>query len=319
MFLADNATSMAQYWQDAMFLLDVIAAKVSGYDSDGLDLRFIHNANKHSNVSSKQKVLAIQKGLNFREAMEKVAPNIDDIAKGVPATTDMADALNGIFRERLAKLSSREKQKKFTLIVLTDGRWERMENKDNVRKEIKQIMKAWNADWKPRKSGTTMADEDKRSRPVSITFVQFGQDQDAFMRLRQLDNELIDDEEFVQEKIGDVVDHEMFEVRGDVNKIILGSFEPSYDAIDRDAEIERSIRSESSYSVESRRSSMMPSPTDMQPTRTSINRSDSSSTVIPSSQIQASTDPLAAPASRGFRSALSQRLSRSNSSRSRSR
>jgi hypothetical protein len=34
----------------------------------------------------------------------------------------------------------------------------------------------------------------------------------------------------------DVVDHEMFGVIGDVNKMILGSFEPAYDDLDSDTD-----------------------------------------------------------------------------------
>jgi len=34
----------------------------------------------------------------------------------------------------------------------------------------------------------------------------------------------------------DVVDHEMFSVIGDVNKMILGSFEPDYDNLDSDTD-----------------------------------------------------------------------------------
>ena len=34
----------------------------------------------------------------------------------------------------------------------------------------------------------------------------------------------------------DVVDHEMFGVTGDVNKMILGSFEPAYDEMDSDTD-----------------------------------------------------------------------------------
>jgi len=44
----------------------------------------------------------------------------------------------------------------------------------------------------------------------------------------------------------DVVDHEMFGVVGDVNKMILGSFEPDYDNLDSDTDSVSLMNSEKS-------------------------------------------------------------------------
>jgi hypothetical protein len=64
--------------------------------------------------------------------------------------------------------------------VFTDGIWEAMKNKDDVKslivtfaKELKDIL------------------GDFKKRPVSIEFVQFGDDEDASYRLWILDNHLI--------------------------------------------------------------------------------------------------------------------------------
>ena len=48
--------------------------------------------------------------------------------------------------------------------------------------------------------------------------------------------------------LSDVVDHEMFEISGDINKMILGSFEPSIDAQDLYSEVESMVSKASSMS-----------------------------------------------------------------------
>ncbi|EON62876.1 hypothetical protein W97_02101 [Coniosporium apollinis CBS 100218] len=72
-----------------------------------------------------------------------------------------------------------------------------------------------------------------KGRPVSIEFVQFGDDEIAVGRLRHLDNDV------VLYGIEDMIDHEIFAVQGDIHKVLLGSFVESYDRLDETEEQDR--------------------------------------------------------------------------------
>lgn len=333
MFLVDNAMSMASYWDDAIFLLKVIESRISEYDTDGLDLRFTNDTLGLANISSQRK-LRLKKESKFKTAMEKARPNPKD---KLPVGTDMAQGLRNIFNDYLHKLES-GRFKKFTLIVLTDGLWTDMGNdKDRVRLVIKDTMTNCNKVWRARdNSSASTATRGDKFRPVSIQFVQFGHDENAFRTLRHLDNELENDREFIQEEIGDVVDHEMFEIRGDVNKIILGSFDPDYDAIDRDADIASVLGSRSSLGSSSRSSiasasDMMPPPPPPPATLKETEhvrkarRSSSTSTITPVNgshvtQVANAIDPALQAGTKSLKSAFNKiGLGRSSSTRSHSR
>jgi hypothetical protein len=328
MFLVDNATSMAPYWDDALFLLDVIASRISEYDTDGLDLRFTNDTLGLANISS-QRRFRLQKDSKFKTAMEKARPNPKDKLR---VGTNMAKGLENIFNVYLHELEG-EKAKKFTLIVLTDGLWTDMGNdKDRVRRVIKEVMTHCNKAWKSKRDSSdgNTATRTSKLRPVSIQFVQFGQDEDAFMTFRHLDNELENDREFIDKEIGDVVDHEMFEIRGDVNKIILGSFDPDYDAIDRDADIASLLGGRSSLGSSSRNSVtfsniMPPFPLQIE-NPPKARRSSSTSTITQATgthaaQVVNAVDPALQTGTKTLKSAFNQikGLARSNSARSRSR
>jgi hypothetical protein len=328
MFLVDNATSMAPYWDDAIFLLDVIASRISGYDTDGLDLRFTNDTLGLANISS-QRRLRLKKDSKFKTAMDKARPNpMDKLRVG----TNMAKGLENIFNVYLHKLEG-GKAKKFTLVVLTDGLWIDMGNdKDRVRRVIKEVMTHCNKEWKSKSDNSdgNTATRASKLRPVSIQFVQFGQDEDAFMTLRHLDNELENDREFIDGEIGDVVDHEMFEIRGDLNKIILGSFDPDYDAIDRDADIASVLGGRSSLGSSSRNSVassviMPPPPLKEIGSPPKARRSSSTSTITQvtsshAAQAVNAIDPALQAGTKTLKSAFNQfkGLGRSNSARSRS-
>jgi hypothetical protein len=310
---------MAPFWEDAIFLLKVIAAKIDGYDLDGLDLRFATDTLGLANVSSKKPLISFKKGSTFLEAMIKAKPKLPEKTR-LPVHTDMAHTLTHIFNPRLDELTKAGKQKKFTLIVMTDGLWDSMQNKDMVRKKIKEIMIAWKELWQPSVPGLGNADQENNSRPVSITFVQFGQNEDAFVRLRQLDNELIHDAEFVEAGIGDVVDHEMFEVRGDVYKIILGSFVPSYDEIDDYKHVASWLGEHSEHSFESSRAQSMASSIAPELKKTSISRASSTATVMPNKDAAAPLSSLEhsiKSSTRNVRSAFDRVSKPSSSKRSR--
>jgi hypothetical protein len=85
-------------------------------------------------------------------------------------------------------------RRKFTLIVLTDGLWEG--NRDAVRKYIKTFMRQAHKRWAANLAATKDKTSKDNHRPISIQFVQFGSDLEAFLRMRQLDNGLAFDKDF---------------------------------------------------------------------------------------------------------------------------
>jgi hypothetical protein len=110
----------------------------------------------------------------------------------------MPYALNRIFEEYITNAEDDVKSgrlKKFTLIILTDGKWSLQgQQLIDVRTQIQQFMTLCNRIW-----GPLLKHVERKAncqRPVSIQFVQFGDDLDARLRLRYLDNELPFEEEF---------------------------------------------------------------------------------------------------------------------------
>jgi hypothetical protein len=175
-FLVDNAGTMEDFWDEATYLLETLVMKAKGQDKDGMDLSFTVGNKKLDNATRPSK---------FKEAME------DTKAKPMPGVnTDMRKPLGDIFLEYLSKVWEkrsfvlRQKVRKLTLIVLTDGKWEGMgANRDDVDEMIIKFLKDLE-----QAMGTL------QFRPVSIQFVQFGNDPDAIFRLRRLDDELIHSE-----------------------------------------------------------------------------------------------------------------------------
>ena len=229
-------------------MLDVLAQKIEPHDEDGLDLTFTEG--NVEVLHSKNKKWPFRKR-DFEDAMDRSRPKTD---RRMPSPTNMPDALNRIFEHYLINAerdAKRGRPKRFTLIILTDGKWS-LEGQQliDVRTKIWQFMTHCNNIWVPLlKPGERKADS---QRPVSIQFVQFGDDLGARLSLRYLDNGLPFEEEFcdigyvlsnteepnmrLSPSYSDVVDHEMFSVTGNINKMILGSFEPAYDEMDSDTD-----------------------------------------------------------------------------------
>jgi len=110
--------------------------------------------------------------------------------------------------------------------VLTDGIWAATTHKDTVRQMLIKFI------------GEMIGLVGEHgNRPVSIEFVQFGDDVDATHTLRLLDDDLGWD------GIPDVIDTE--HCNGDVNKMLLGSFVERYDNFDNEEKDDSSTLSPS--------------------------------------------------------------------------
>jgi hypothetical protein len=170
-FLADNAETMEDFWYEAIYLVETLVMKAAGQDDNGMDLSFTGGPVKVVNKKDKS---------DFSKAMRDAQAQPAD---GVH--TDMRKALGDIFAAYLEDLknarrsASKKKVKDLTLIVLTDGIWAGVLNKDVVSQTIVSFVKQLEG----------MVGE-LRHRPVSIEFIQFGKDVDATYLLRRLDNDL---------------------------------------------------------------------------------------------------------------------------------
>lgn len=169
-FLVDNAETMEEFWYQATYLLETLVMKSSGQDENGMDLSFTAGQIK---VGNKNDSSAFTKAMKDTKARPQ---------KGMH--TDMKRSLGDIFSKYLGELKAQrylptKQVKNLTLIVLTDGIWAGMSNKDDVKQKIIIFAKEM-----------AKIHVDLVERPVSIEFIRFGNDEDAAYRLSLLDNDL---------------------------------------------------------------------------------------------------------------------------------
>ena len=173
---------MADKWDEAAMLLEVLVMKAKFLDPDGMDLSFTTGPVRVSNSNDAKE---------FIEALDN-----DDARPNDMTHTDMSASLGDILSAYLQDLKSKrnkdnrdnkkrwstssgDSERKLTVIIFTDGKWEGMNKKAQVDETIINFSKALE-----KEVGSL------QKRFVSIEFVQFGNDPDASHRLRHLDNEL---------------------------------------------------------------------------------------------------------------------------------
>jgi len=162
---------MSEYWYEATYLLTTLMMKTEGLDKDGMDLFFTLGPISVKGKKSTSK---------FEKAMRDARPTQGD---KIPTSTNMRTSLSKILNEYVNMVENKHGSntgvKDLTIIVLTDGIWGGENERDSVNDMIIQLLK---------RLKTTM--DHLRDRPVSIQFIQFGNDEDATFRLRKLDNGL---------------------------------------------------------------------------------------------------------------------------------
>jgi hypothetical protein len=209
-FIVDNAGSMIPHWERLKYLLETLVMKAEGLDDDGVNLAFTHGKVALKDARQKAEVQFMDK-LKNPEAMPREE-----------WLTDMKVRLLGILNEYVRyveiKYLRHETPKNMTVIVLTDGVWGGTQDKEDVYFSIVNFIKRFERIYKGEIS----------TRPVSIQFIQFGKDPDATARLKRLDDDM------KVEGIPDLVDTEHCD--GDVNKMLLGSFNWLYDELKTDDE-----------------------------------------------------------------------------------
>jgi hypothetical protein len=162
---------MEDYWFEVQYLLETLVMKAKGQDKNGMDLSFTQGT-------------VVLKGSN--DAV-KFSKKMDERgAKPMKGWhTDLSLPLEKILSSYLAdfkRTRATDDVKKLTLLILTDGKWESMEDKEDVAHTIVNFAREME-----KLTGDTLR---KRERRVSIEFVQFGYDEDATARLRRLDDDL---------------------------------------------------------------------------------------------------------------------------------
>jgi hypothetical protein len=169
--LVDNAETMEVHWAHAKFLLETLVMKAYGLDKNGMDLSFTYGEVILEGSKDEAK---FRKKMEEREAQPMAGWH-----------TDMSRSLEDILFAKYLAECRREpagKVKKLTLIVLTDGIWQGMRDREGVDRVIMDF-----ANEMEKISGFALR---KSERRVSIEFVQFGYDVDATARLRRLDDDL---------------------------------------------------------------------------------------------------------------------------------
>lgn len=161
---------MADHWYRARFVLETMLWLVEGLDEDGMDLHFTIGS---AEIESSAKVTRFLKKMNAEDVRPKPGMH-----------TDMRRPLNDIFasyyNETKKRVDSKTKVKCLTLIILTDGIWSGMSNKQEVEGLITKFV--GRLEKLIGRSG---------DRTLSIEFVQFGEDPEATRRLRRLDDDLV--------------------------------------------------------------------------------------------------------------------------------
>lgn len=160
---------MITHWGKVKFVLETLLLKAEGLDPDGVDLTFTLGDVK-VNPSKDKTIEKIMKKLDNDEAKPDSR-----------SYTSMQTPLQQIFDEYLRRPKTFDtKKNKITIIVLTDGIWKGMMNKEEVNQTIVSFARKLE-----KKLGRP-----PKERPVSVEFVQFGKDPEATFRLKRLDNEL---------------------------------------------------------------------------------------------------------------------------------
>lgn len=162
---------MAPFWYEATYLLETLVMKATGQDDDGMDLLF--TAAGDFKLKNERHVKAFTDAMKNRLAVPKRVTH-----------TDIKTALGEIFHMYLNEVKNaprypHKRVKNLTVIILTDGVWAGMKSKNEVKQQIIRFM-----------TELTAITGDHQRRPVSIEFIQFGDDEDATHELQDLDDKL---------------------------------------------------------------------------------------------------------------------------------
>ncbi|KAJ0340081.1 hypothetical protein COL922a_003717 [Colletotrichum nupharicola] len=187
-YLVDNGSSMVNHWEEATHLLEVLVWRSLGYDDNGMELYF---TDPDTDPSAKVKESRNQTLKEFTDAMKAAEPKT---RRGSEVLTTIQPKLERIINQYSRAKASKTEPRKKTIIVLTDGIWKRTHNEftlDTYLMSTLSSLRDLHGDLAYYERGQSTGPCDiAEIRPVTIQFVQFGDDPRAANRLRRLDDDL---------------------------------------------------------------------------------------------------------------------------------
>ncbi|KAK1689043.1 hypothetical protein BDP55DRAFT_427216 [Colletotrichum godetiae] len=220
-FLVDNGTTMRKWWSSVIDLLEVMVWRALAYDDDGMEMYF---TNPDTNPRAIVRGSKSQSVKDFTKALEFAEPEAANSPTSAVETTIIPE-LERIINDYTRAKTSKDEPRKKTIIVLTDGIWQGMHDEytvDTYLRSTFHCLRDLHGDLTYIQPGQPHSRKDvSEIRPVTIQFVQFGDNKKAGERLRRLDDDLA--------KYGcpDLIDTEHAE--GDLYKMFLGSLCPDID------------------------------------------------------------------------------------------
>ncbi|GKT46581.1 uncharacterized protein ColSpa_06762 [Colletotrichum spaethianum] len=187
-FLVDNGSTMVKHWKQATELLEVLVWRVLGYDDNGMELYFTNPDTNPKAIVREEKSQTVQQ---FARAMDLGKPAKNGLV--VCQTTIVPELERIVNVYTRAKLSKPETRKR-TIIVLTDGIWEGMHDEYTLDVYLTSAfhgLRDIHGDLTYVESDQPLDREGISTiRPITIQFIQFGNDKGASERLRRLDDDL---------------------------------------------------------------------------------------------------------------------------------
>lgn len=179
-YLVDNASTMARFWNHATHVLKVMVWRSLGWDSDGMQLVFTTGEPELGLIPKNKK----QKPEDFVTKMNEARPTKDR-----QVNTDMKVSLASILEPHMRRYCEGDILKRgLTVLVLTDGLWG-ANNETDVDDYLANFIKTNKAT----RGWDGMSNEDQsRRRPIGVQFVRFGDYPQAILRLQRLDDQLKD-------------------------------------------------------------------------------------------------------------------------------
>lgn len=180
-YLVDNASTMANFWKHATYLLRVMVWRSLKLDEDGMELVF---------TTGKPDLGLKPKGKGHKQKPGDFVKKMDDAkpSPGGRVETNMKVSLESILGTHMKDNSHGETLTRgLTILVLTDGLWAANDDTD-VDEYLANFIKTNKA---TRGWDGNSADDQIRRRPIGIQFIRFGHHPEAIRRLQRLDDELM--------------------------------------------------------------------------------------------------------------------------------
>lgn len=167
---------MRPHWEEVMLCVDLLAFCTAPYDDDGIELRYTISPKtlRHKSVDEFR-----------RHAAKRRPPKPDDkISRTTNMSAALSNALKG-FQDKFTGQGRRRdvlsifkptQRKGLIVFVLSDGLWDQ---ENDVKKPIQRLI-------------GTLKDSKQDSAKAGIQFICFGDNEDGWARMQELDDFIYD-------------------------------------------------------------------------------------------------------------------------------